>query len=107
MTLSRPDLSKLMQVSWPRLPEELVPGIGPETHDTGEGSLLLAKSYGSHERGHIGTERSDQGSMPITGIDCYDEKDCGASQRCRYSLWDHMGDIRRPRRHRREAGLER
>src|SRR5438552_5613791 len=99
MTLSRSDLSKLMQVSWPRLPEELVPGIGSETHDTGEGSLLFAKSYGSHQRGHIGTERSDQGSMPSTGIDCYDEKDCGAGQRRCNRLSDVIGDGWRSRRH--------
>jgi hypothetical protein len=51
MTLSHPDLAKLVQFSWPRFPEELVPGIGPKPHYAGKGSLLFAKSYRADERG--------------------------------------------------------
>src|SRR3989442_13598575 len=34
MTLSGPYLAKLVQLSWPRLPEYLVPGIGPKPQNT-------------------------------------------------------------------------
>src|SRR5712692_9236907 len=51
MTLPSTYLAKLMQFSWSRLPEQLVPGIGPKPHDAGESSLLFAKSYRAHESG--------------------------------------------------------
>src|SRR3989442_3766571 len=51
MTLSRPYLAKLVQLSWPRLPEYLVPGIGSKLQNTGKRSFLFTKSYRAHERG--------------------------------------------------------
>src|SRR6266498_4928208 len=95
MTLSRPDLAKLVQLSWLRFPEDLVPCIGPETHDTGEGSLLFAKSCGSHERGKISTELSDYRSVPRTRINGNNKENRCTGQRCSYRLWNGRSEERR------------
>ena len=51
VTLSSTYLAKLVQLSWTRLPEQLVPEVGPKPYNTGESSLLFAKSYRTHESG--------------------------------------------------------
>ncbi len=72
MTLPSTYLAKLVQFSWSRLPEQLVPGIGPKPHNTGESSLLFTKTYRTHESGEICAEGSDSSSMPSTWVYCHD-----------------------------------
>jgi hypothetical protein len=93
MTLPSTYLAKLVQLSWARLPKQLVPGIGPKPYNTGESSLLFAKPYRTHESGEISAEGSDSNSMPSPRIDRYDKKDRGTGQPCGYRLWDSLWNV--------------
>jgi hypothetical protein len=59
--MARPgtNFSKWMQLRRPWRPKELVPCVGPKSHDAGKLPFKVAKAHGAQQRGDVSTERAN------------------------------------------------
>ena len=61
-----------------RLPEELVPRIGPNSQDARKARIHGAKSHGTQKRGQVAAQGAHPRARIGAGIDDCDQKERGA-----------------------------
>src|SRR5215469_1235630 len=77
---ARANFTKGMKFGRARLPEELIPGIGPEAHDAGEATFDVAKIHCAEKRREIWAERTNRIKRIGPRVYFQDQKDGGASE---------------------------
>ena len=86
---SGPELAERVQFGRARVPEQPVPGVGPDPHHAGEAGFEIAKFNRANQARKVGAERPHGRAIVRARVYRHDQEDRGAGERRRYRLWNH------------------
>ena len=78
-----------MQLGRARVPEQPVPGVGPDAHHAGEAGFEIAKFNRANQARKVGAERPYGRGIVRAWVYRHDQEDRGAGERRGYRLWNH------------------
>ena len=87
MAITRSELTKGMQFSWPRTAKEPIPRIRSEPSDTGKSSIDITELYRTDQSRQVTAERAHSGITLRLRLDGNDKKDRRTRQRSEDLLW--------------------
>src|SRR5262249_15862820 len=91
MARSGPDLPERVEFGWTWVPEQLVPGVGPDAHHGGKSGFEVAKFHRPNCTREVGTKRSHGRLIVGPRVYGHDQENRRAGERCRYGLCNNHG----------------